>query len=358
MDYSIKNILQVAGIICSSLAFADSSTYSSDDQGTATSSMPSTDITPPAGFAAQQGMGFSLYADFIYYQARQTGLAFAYSQGGDSYQGNYYFPGFSFQPGFTVGGSIDLGHDNWDLDANYTWFNGSGTKTHASLSSAEAMLNPVYDVTSVIDPSDTPLYRADGVWNFVYNVANLQLGRNYYISQYLMLRPYFGISGAWNHQNTLVHYVYGADEELTTGTFDSQNLTQHYWGVGFSTGLNTAWCFDENWSVYANLGIMNLWSRYSGKTKETYYDIADGDIDFLVPTIAQNINSVQYGLQNVVDLGMGLRWYLPFDDNTMGFTIQAGWDQQVWINQNSLNGNVQGGNLSIQGFDLRFKFDF
>ena len=92
MDYNIKNILQVAGIVCSSFAFADSSMDSSNDQGTATSSIPSSEITPPAGFAAQQGMGFSLYADFIYYQARQTGQAFAYTDGDSTYQGQYYFP--------------------------------------------------------------------------------------------------------------------------------------------------------------------------------------------------------------------------------------------------------------------------
>jgi len=53
---------------------------------------------------------------------------------------------------------------------------------------------------------------------------------------------------------------------------------------------------------------------------------------------------------------MGLRWQMQYDDNKMGFLIQAGWDQQVWINHAQFTN--QASNLSLQGLDLKIRFDF
>jgi len=352
-------------IICGSIffspLFADESTDSTDNTDTTTA--PSTmmqQITPPAGFASMPGVGFSITADFIYWEARQANLDFAQSGStnleNNPGQGQVYYPSFKYKPGFKVGAAVDVGHDNWDLSSEYTWLNGSGGKSSTNSTYSATTLTPTRTIYNSSTNYETThrLIEADGNWNFHYNLINLVLGRDYYISQHLTLRPYFGLAGAWNNQSTLVHYT--LSKEDGTGRFISQSYGQRYWGVGFDTGLNTSWCFDDNWSIYGDFCFMNLWSRYKDTSKQTAYAQTDLVVDYTNPTVDYNTQAVQYGIQNVIDIQMGLRWGMRFDDNNMGISFQAGWDQQVWINQSQ---NATGAsNLSLQGLDIKARFDF
>jgi hypothetical protein len=341
--------LQRIGLICTSLvltpAFAE---ISSDSSQTSFSQ-----ITPPAGFAAAQGIGFSIYADFIYWQTHVANLDFAESNVSDSggviSRGSVYYPGFKYQPGFKVGLAIDVGHDNWDLTAEYVRLNGSGSKnfvTKAEGPSQIAATRPVV-VGDPMSISDLIIAGADGNFGYLYNLVNLDLGRNYFISGNLTLRPFFGLSGAWDKTSSLVHYT-----DIDDSDDLSLHYVQHYYGVGYRTGLNTAWCFNENFSIYGDLTLMNLWSRYQANAKETSI------FPPAAPTVTYNTQGTQYGLQYVVDIQMGIRWAMRFNDDTMGFGLQAGWDQQVWINHVQSPVSTSASNLSIQGLDIRARFDF
>lgn len=362
MNGKLNKILPLAGLFCGSLmftsVFADTDSDSSSDSQ-ATSTMK--EITPPAGFAAEQGIGFSIYADFIYWEARANDLAFAttslLSTTTTTLQpGEVYYPSFNYKPGFKVGIAFDLGHDNWDLDANYTWLNGNAGKNSVStgLGVIATQITPTLPIVG--SSLETYLTQADGNWDFHHNLINLDLGRNYFISQFLTLRPYFGLSGAWSSQDSHVHYTYTSDTDpYPVEDFVTLYFSQSYWGVGFNTGLQTSWLFDENWSIYGNFGILNLWSKFSDSSKETDYDAVDGVIE-ATGTVTQNFSSTQYGIQNVLDLELGVRWATTFDDDTMGASIQMGWEQQVWFNNCHLYDQTT--NLSMQGLTARLRFDF
>jgi len=353
MNGKLNKILPLAGLFCGSLVFSSvfADTDTTSDNQASKSQMQ--EITPPAGFAAEQGIGFSVYGDFIYWEARESNLGFAatnYSNLQDQVidVGETFFPSFKYKPGFKAGIAFDLGHDNWDLDANYTWLNGSAAKN--SVKSTGKITN-LYNL-QFFDGSSNILDEADSSWSLHHNLINVDLGRDYYISQYLTLRPYFGLSGAWNNQKQIVHYsIYGEGSQ-----FISLSLKQNYWGVGFNTGLQTNWCFDENWAIYGNFGVMNLWSKYHVQSKETDYNY-DANKAIVTPgTVSANTQSTQYGLQNVLDLEVGVRWGMTFDDDTMGVSIQGGWEQQVWINHAQF-ANTES-SLSLQGLTARLRLDF
>ena len=373
MNGKLNKILAFAGIFCGSVAFsqafADDNTDMSNDSTSSTTTTTSyNQITPPAGFASAAGIGFSLSADFIYWEARQANLDFAQSGVVNSEtieiesQGQTYYPGFQYQPGFKVAAAVDLGHDNWDLSAEYTWLNGSGEKTSTSaphatttLQETRLIMNKEYLLAHPTDITNALLTSTDGNWGFHYNFVDLIMGRDYYISQNLTLRPYFGLAGAWNNQSSLVHYLY-TGETGSSGLFVSQSYGQKYWGVGFDSGLNTAWCFNDNWSIYGDFSVMNLWSRFKTYEKQTHNDLSE-DLSVITSTdVDYNTEAVQYGLQNVIDIEMGIRWGMRFDNDSMGISFQAGWDQQVWINHAKYATNAS--NLSIQGLDIKARFDF
>jgi len=343
INRTLFNTLLSSSVMMTSI-FAESD-YGSD-QSTTSGSIR--EITPPAGFAAEQGIGFSVYADFIYWEARETNLTYAISSARTAsvtadtlVRGNGYFPSFNYKPGFKAGIAFDLGHDNWDLDINYTWLNGSGSKSSVTDTTPYTLITTQGTEQGNISFS---LNQADSNWFFQHNLINMNLGRDYFISQYLSLRPYFGLSGAWNRQKQTIHYHINNQFVTDTNIHNSQS----FWGVGFCTGLQTGWAFDENWSIFGNFGMMNLWSKYNVNHKE---------LNVVYESTSELYTNVQYGIQNVLDLELGLRWYKKFDDDTMGVLIQAGWEQQLWINHSQMIQGVSS-NLSLQGLTTRFRLDF
>ncbi len=360
MNGKLNKILPLAGLFCGSIAFA--SIFADADTNTSSQTTTMKEITPPAGFASQQGIGFSVYGDFIYWEARQANTQFAtlfptIATTSISSAYNVYFPGFKYKPGFKVGIDFDLGHDNWDLEARYTWLNGSDGTT---------VITADPDSTNVAIQRLIPSYRpetagenvnkASGKWDLHYNLINLDLGRDYYISQFLTLRPYFGLAGAWNNQKERVEYTY-IDDNSVAVSIDKFNIKQNYWGIGFDTGLNTNWFIDKNWSIYGNFGYMNLWSKYRNQTSEKDYALAADFVETgAAPTVYQNFQAIQYGFQNVLDLGLGLQWCMTFDEDTMGMSIQLGWEQQVWLNHAQYTESSS--NLSLQGFNAQLRLDF
>ena len=368
MKNTWKKWLPLVAIVCGTAAFAgtnDNSNYdssmmdSSGNQKGKDGSKVYREITPAAQPTVDNGVGFSLFADYILWEARSTNLAYAYSGVSNTEVtsitagGKGYEPGFKYQSGFKVGASAELWHDNWDLEAQYIWLHANDKETNAPTATiTTTTLVPTW----VTDPSNELLTAASGHWNLRYNVAELNLGRNFLISENLSLRPYYGIKGGWNHQANDVNYTFRDTSVFTVTSLLNVQQRQTWWGVGFQTGLDTGWWFDENWGIYANVDTSLLWGRYRVINK--VYNTA-------TRLYSQNFVDKQYGIQSVFDIEMGLRWQMSFDDNTYAFLIQAGWEQQIWLNHtrftsvaNGLGSSGQNGDLSLQGFTIRARFYF
>jgi hypothetical protein len=368
MKNTWKKWLPLVAIVCGTTAFAgtnDNSSYDSsmtDSSGSQKSgSKVYREITPAAQPTVDNGVGFSLFADYLLWEARTTNVAFAYSGVSNNNvtsittSGKGYEPGFKYQSGFKVGASAELWHDNWDLEAQYIWLHSNDKETSVTSALATTTLTPTW----VTDPSNELLTQASGQWNLRYNVAQLNLGRNFLISENLSLRPYYGIKGGWNHQANGVNYLFRDTSIFSTLASLNIQQRQTWWGVGFQTGVNTGWWFDENWGIYANIDTSLMWGRFRviNKVQNTNTRV-----------YSQNFVDKQYGIQSVFDVEMGLRWQMSFDDNTYAFLIQAGWEQQIWLNHTrftsasgATGANLAAagqGDLSIQGFTIRARFYF
>ena len=366
MKNTLKKWLPLLGIFSGTLAFAASGSDSSYDSGSmnrdGNKQQMMTQITPPAQPMVDNGVGFSVFADYILWDARSSNTTYAFSGVGydaDTLdpvtgltEGTSYTPGFSFNSGFKVGANAELGFDNWDLEAQYIWLRPGDkpTDTGAEKTFENANLSGFWANA----PTDGKLSRASGKWKLDYNVIQLNLGRNYMISQNLSFRNYFGVRGAWLNQTNDTDYIYRNSNEETSNTKVYQ--TQNWWGVGFQTGLDAAWMFDENWSIFANFGTSLLWGRTQGLTQ-----VSDTTEGVAKNTYWENRNQTTYGIQPTFDLEMGFRWMMTFDDNAYAFLVQAGWEQQIWINHTKFNTNYtvgDAGDLSAQGFTLRARFYF
>ena len=335
------------------------------------------EITPNAGPRVTNGVDVFITADFIYWTSREEGLAFArsgiadFSEAlalGNTKLGKTYYPKSKFSPGFKVGVGLNLGHDGWDTYLNYTWFHNHSKCSHVVNSSSWTAPIPLWEVASVgsllakenflVLSSYVNVGNAEAHWKLYFNNFDWELGRNFYISQYLTLRPYAGLKGNWMQQYYNVRYSDFLSSDISSDiSAVKMDQEKKFWGVGIRTGLETSWYFDKNWSMFANTALSSLWSRF----KVTREDLA---LQTNATTYNTIINTMKdcHTVKPVLELQLGARYDYWFCDDDYHFGIEAAWEQQVWFNQgqfiNILEPNSANTNLTLQGLTIDFRFDF
>ncbi len=322
-------------------------------------------ITPNAGPRVEHGIDVFFTADFIYWTARMDGLAYAITGSGDGIsnanKGSVKHPDWGWDPGFKVGAGLNLPHDGWDVYAEYTWLYSNGD--HKKSVNGSNILAPwnISNLSNLLSSSEITDANAD--WDIHFHTVNLSLGRNYFISNFLTLKPFVGFKGSWIDQDYRVRYTLGE------GTIDStlkMNNDQDFWGLGLRTGLDTGWQLTSILSLYGNFAISALWSQFEVERKDTRNDSSNpgGPNNPPLNTTITVLNSENdfHTIKGVVEFGLGLRAEWWFFDDRYHFLVQGGWEEQLWINHNNLLKThfveSDHGDLILQGFTMKLRFDF
>lgn len=303
-------------------------------------------------------------ADFLYWKVAEEGVAYAASGFSEARhpiekKGKVHTLDFEGSPGFRVGLGLNLAHDGWDVMLRYTWM-----YTHASDQTSAPTLNYTLQPVWLSGPGiifQQGLVHAYGRWNIHFNVVDFEWGRNFYISRFLTLRPFFGLKGHWMDQNYIVRYTGFAnqsdDDESNIPVMETIRSDIDTWGIGVRLGLNTSWYFVKNWSVFGDVAFSSCWSHFDVSRKDVLDEISTGS---RIPIIHSDLDN--YAIMPVLELATGVRWEMWFAEDSMHALIQAGWEEQVWWGANrhiAAFMNDQGkGNLMTQGLTLRFRFDF
>ena len=305
-------------------------------------------VTPPAGPAVSCGVNLGISGDFLYWTVRQDGLFHAVSgvdasipAGSSVAKGRVHDLNWEMDPGFRVSLSYDLPHDGWELLGRYTWM-----RTDVANTTRDPNLVSYWSINGN-DPLKA-IHSSSAKWKLHFDGAQLELGRNCYLSQYLKLRPHVGLNAAWIDQSYEVI-------QMDSSTTDSMKLTQDFWGVGLQAGLNTSWQFLYQFSLFGDLDLSILWGQFNLNRKDT--TTAAG-----VTTSRVNVAVNPHTFEPVLGLAAGLRWEDWVSNNRYHYLFQAGWEHQLWILQNELikvNGEVgHTGDLVLQGLTVRASLDF
>ena len=389
MEMKLRKLWPLVGAMCLSLAssaFAHSTTQNGSSS-TYDSSMDSSsqsgqgtyqrgtfrEITPPAGPRVAHGADVFITADFIWWKASEEGLAFSGTgvnrepEAVDQIftspsKGKVVSIGEDWAPGFKVGLGLNLGHDGWDLYAQYTWLRASDSRSQ----SGDFVYNPEY-VPAVDGPTFVGTKNTAN-WDLHFNVIDLELGRNFYLSQFLTMRPHIGLKGTWqdhdwkirslsNDLQIRIRQDQGPDiEESLTGPVRN-NKRFEVWGIGVRGGFNVAWYMSKSWSIYGDLALSTLWTNYYKLTQNVNIDdTTTGNVRGILNIDNDNIYTCKY----IAELELGLRWETWFYDDNYHFAIQAGWEQQTWINWSAFQEVLDTSyhDFSVQGLNLKFRFDF
>jgi len=345
-----------------SMAFAEQTTQDSQIKTDKT-------ITPNAMPTIQHGFDIFLTADFIYWTARVDNLEYAHTgstlttQRGSNFvsitdQGGYQDVDHKMSPGFKAGLGFGLGHDGWDTSFQYTWLHSSATGRAVSNAQSLWEMSPGSNFNS----TSSSVGSASSRWQLRFNNVDWELGREYFISGHLLLRPFVGLKGAWNKQtysirNDNIEFQASDGSGSTVLGFYHIYNTQHFWGVGVRVGLDSSWQFNRNWSIFGDWALSTLWSYFTVTRVDTAQDrsVSLGS-SLTLTNEARKFHSVR----PVLELDIGVRWDYWFLDDDYRIRIQAGWEQQVWFDQNQFINPVapRYGSLTLQGLTLAFRLDF
>jgi len=322
-------------------------------------------ITPCAGPKVRNGMDLNLSAAFLYWTARLDTLTYAktgfndLATGGPSKKGEVQSVDWSWDPGFKVGLGWNFCHGCWDMALQYTWF-----YTNVGDSKRSQSLRPGFELfTSTFPDIDSPYFdKAHAHYDLHYQVGDLDLGRNYYVSKSLKLRPFVGIKGTWQKQDYNVFFDTPPVQVLFQQfLFNYSARFDHtLWGIGLRGGLNTSWQFSKVFSLYGNMSFSGMWLHYDIDRKDKY-TLTDTTLQIETDVTTVNMQDQLRIVKPVIELSIGLRAETYYSCGRYHILLEAGWESQIWVNQTlfiSLSDNYDRFDLTLQGLTAKVRFDF
>ncbi|MEX0961424.1 MAG: Lpg1974 family pore-forming outer membrane protein [Simkaniaceae bacterium] len=306
--------------------------------------------------------GVHLNGDFIYWTARQEGLGYVYSQTRNPFnnieidtKGSVKHNDFNFDPGFRIGFGFDIRQDDWDVSLTYTWLHtGSQTDQIRSRDLDHSETAPLFLFQNTT-PSSLAL-EASTAWALKFNVIDLYMGRNFFLSETLSVKPFFGLKASIQHQD-LKQHLSAVIPIIQEFSFESDEDFR-YFGLGIRSGFDSAWELGKQFSLVCSGSLSALYGDYEISRK-------DRSTDLQIPSPQEEVdlytNNHFHKINGVFELFLGVRWEKHFGEKHYYFKTDFGFEQQIWMNQNQflfLYEEGSHGDLILQGFTMKIRLDF
>ncbi len=301
---------------------------------------PKGTITPPVLPLVQKGLELIVDADFIWWKSQLSGTNFATINNKDK-----NLPS-QFEPGFKLGVGLDLGFDGWDSYAGYTWVNQPWTKSSfkgKQLGLANFVIPDIGLPLNFFVEKGTVSNKQQ------LNIADVEIGRNFFISKRLTLRPHFGLKLARMFEKIKI-----SEEGVTllnTSTSSDLFFQQSLSGVGIRAGIDTGWHVTSHLGLYGDLAVTTLWSNFHNNATS---DIQPLDFQHKIKTSNSTIIPV-------IEAGLGISYITWLKQERYQLYAKAGWEEQIWINYNQIDiNNVANntGNLTMHGLTIKMGLAF
>ena len=373
-------------------------------------------INPSARPGVRDGSDVFVTAAALYWKPNESGLEYAIdgTDGGNTTyakEGSVLNSRSKYSWGFKVGLGYNMPHDGWDLYLNWTHFTSKkgwdcceeGCEEECG-ECGPCVPTPVNPCPSIIFPvaADfaTPFippgyYACDAFskWKLRLNILDLEMGRDFFVSKYLSLRPNFGLRGVKINQTQAIQYNGILTTEgpqlmkpLTIGTMNIENHIKNgakFWGVGPRAGVNTLWSFGSGWGLYGDAAISLLYGRMNTLHNE-YLEFGvptspceceeECECECVLQTPVQDLEGnggrckKQYLTRAATDLALGIAWDHQFRDDRFHLGFALGWEHHMFFGMNQFmrfhdvfeqgSMSANNGDLATQGWTLSGRFDF
>ena len=345
------SILASASFLCSSLSASDSNPKQPADISSKCAECIPT-VSTNSGTTS-----IDWFADILYWRAKQCGT----ENWGQILDVNVpkgridiLEVDFKWDPGFRVGVGYRMDHDCWDTQFMYTRFKTQGTDhvTSDDLITSSFLGNFYFENLAGFAFSGPQYHKASIKWTIDFNVFDGELGRKFWISKALSLRPFMGVKGGWIYQRIRSKWK---DPNTTSFERATENLKNDFRGIGPSAGLNTLWklwrCEHSSFSLFGDVSGAIMWGKWTLK------DVYRNDAPYKFPVVQADIK----GAASMLRLFVGFQWESSLNKNRSTLSARLGFESQFWLEQlqfYSFNMGRLDNQLSLQGGTAEVRFDF
>ncbi len=260
---------------------------------------------------------------------------------------------FDWDFGFRVGAGYTFEYDGWDTQLGWTWFRTDATSTVPTKD--HIVLSEFFGGFIDRDFADS----AKVNWSILFNMFDWDLGKEFWVSKALSLRPFIGVKGGWIHQSihSKWHVVFLNDPgDPRIVDFNAiEDLKNNFWGVGPFGGINTKWKWGSSdtrfVSLFGDFSAATLWGTWINR--DIYKDP-------LPRRISTNMKNSDFGALMLRGF-LGLGWDADVGKGMTHVTVKVGYEMQIWFNQLRIATFQQlrlHGNLTLQGGTLNCRLDF
>jgi hypothetical protein len=193
-------------------------------------------------------------------------------------------------------------------------------------------------------------------------LIDLDLGREFFVSKRLTLRPFIGIRSGWVRQRQRT--TFGQAVSTTTQNGSYLQGKSNFWGIGPRAGLNTEWGLGRGISLFGNAGysILNGFFHTDTYNAQLFSSGAHNDA-------VTNEDGFRVA-RSIGEIALGVRYDVMFDEDRLHFGAQVGWEQLMLFGQNQFKRFIgtsaanagafvaNQGDLTIQGWTISVRLDF
>ncbi len=258
---------------------------------------------------------------------------------------------FDWDTGFRVGIGYNMKHDGWDTRLYYTWFY---TRALDRINRGSVAITPGFLANRTA--AGGTYQSAKLSFRLRFNMFDWELGRRFFASEALSLRPFIGVKGGWIHQTIQTRW---RREELILGIpvkIDAwENVKNLFQGVGPKLGLNGKWILGQPGPQY-----FSLVGDFAGSFLWGWWRIRDRFHNNSLLTATTKVMNRHFGAL-VLQALMGFGWDYDLPSGPSHFSAKLGYEIQNWFNQFQLFDNTTGtrsNNLIFQGVTLDLRLDF
>lgn len=214
-------------------------------------------------------------------------------------------------------------------------------------------------------------------------LVDIDLGREFWVSHYLSMRPRVGVRIARIEQDLSIVHRGGVLSFTILGEIPRFNnyvdLDSIFKGAGPLAGLDTIWNVSCGFALYGNLAASIIYGHFSVDHDEWNREADNNHAKTKILETKDHFTSSRA----ILDLALGIQWSSLFCDCKYGFTAKLGWEQHLFFHQNQFwrtlrtdqedtSGNLnplpnntgentfyqRRGTLDTQGLALTFEFSF
>ncbi len=312
---------------------------------------------------------------FIYYHASEEGLDLAESASFIESSTTVIAPSkskvlkqpFSYEPGFKAG--IGANICDWTLFGQYTWIRQFNKVDKRPPTPSPNNGTPVWFMDDwfilgiPVEGQSMPATKLESKWHLDMDIADLTLGRPYYLARNISISPFFGLRSAWIRQKMNIKINVPPLNTVTNqrSKIFSRN-SSNSWSIGPRAGLGASLLLPKGFRFQGDLSGSILFTDYTKVHHAEQVVNADNN-----PSVINVNNNGMTGLRPVAELGLGLGWGSYFCKQKGHFDLSINYDFSIWWSQNmirrlvdetAIGSGAYAGDLNLHGLDIAVRFDF